>query len=133
MPDGVHARHVIAPRGQPAPRGDHGEGGSGDHLVEDPALRLAETLLALVTEDVGHGGAFALLDQRVGVDEIDAQTPRQLASEGALAAPHVTDQKKRFHRRRLKQIQLFVLLTYQQELWQQAKMDVLNMITVIKQ
>ena len=52
MPDGVHAQHVIAPRGQPAPRGDHGEGGSGDHLVEDPALRLAETLLALVTEDV---------------------------------------------------------------------------------
>ena len=33
----------------------------------------------------------------------------------------------------IKQIQLFVLLTYQQELWQQAKMDVLNMITVIKQ
>ena len=33
----------------------------------------------------------------------------------------------------IKQIQLFVLLIYQQELWQQAKMDVLNMITVIKQ
>ena len=62
-------------------------------VVHYPERGLPEALFAFVTEDIGHGSTFALLDQRIGIDDIDAQTPCQLASQGALAATHITDQE----------------------------------------
>ena len=102
MPHAVHALHVIAPRGEPPARRNHGFAACCDRPFERLALRFAEPRLAFVTEDIGDGGSRLLLDQRVGIHETDAQPARQLASEGALAASHVTDQEEGFHHRQVK-------------------------------
>ena len=96
-PRAVHIRHVVAPDGQAAARGDDGGFARPDRLLQHLALDPAETRLARVTEDVGHGGAFAPLDERIRIGEGDAEPPGQLAAERTLAATHVSHQKQRLH------------------------------------
>ena len=93
--------------GSPAPSRPTRFAACGDRPFERFALRFAEPCLAFITEDIGHGGSRLLLDQRIGIHEADAQPARQLAPEGALAASHVTDQKRGFIAGRSKQVQLF--------------------------
>ena len=63
-----------------------------DDFSEDRRFNIAKSIFALLLEERADRTADALLDDRVGVDERNAESPREVTPDGGLATAGEADQ-----------------------------------------